>query len=438
MPELEFFVIADSAYPWFANDLTRPSVGIDLPTANYQADFGQLTFERTLERAQLAERLGFDGVLIVEQHGSPIGLFGNSLIATAWLSGVTSQIKIAAVGPLITAYNTPIRLAEEIAAVDNISGGRLIVGLPLGIGAQYHAMGVVNPSTARARYREATDLMLKALDADEPFAWEGDHYNVPYVNLWPKPLQRPRPEVFIPAAGSRETLQMCARRHYVYQAVLVPRPTLLRNIEIFRAACREEGYEPDPSQLALVIAVHVAETDAQARRELEPHLLWRFQNIFRFPFDQSFPPGHVSMGSLRGMMAGGYRSRGNDPGSLDYDELLERGWLIAGSPASVRQQLADTVSELGAGRVIVVTADTMPSWLEQKWMTLLAEEVLPAFRPPGGRPTWDRRRTPAYRTRSEFAAREPEAARPRAMMNQQLVDVRTNWLDEDVTDLPLT
>ena len=431
-------MLADSAYPWFTADLARPSVGIDLPTTNYQADFGQLTFQRTAERTLLAEQLGFDGALIVEQHGSPVGLFGNAMVGAAWLAGLTQHIKIAAVGPLMSAYRTPVRLAEEIAAVDNASGGRLIVGLPLGIGVQYHAMGVVNPSTARARYREANELLVKALDSDEPFAWEGDHFNVPYVNLWPKPLQRPRPEFFVPAAGSRETLELCAQYRYVYQAVLVPRPTLLRNAETFREACRREGYEPDPSQLALVIPIHVAESDAQARRELEPHLLWRFQNIFRFPFDQSFPPGHVSMGSLRGMMAGGYRSRGNDPGAMDYDELLDRGWLIAGSPATVRQHLADTAGELGAGRIIMVTADTMPSWLEQKWMTMFAEDVMPVFRPPGGRPTWDRERTPAYRTRSEFAARAPQSPRPTAMMNGKQVDVRTEYLGEDLTSFPRT
>jgi alkanesulfonate monooxygenase SsuD/methylene tetrahydromethanopterin reductase-like flavin-dependent oxidoreductase (luciferase family) len=273
---------------------------------------------------------------------------------------------------------------------------------------QYHAMGIPNPAHARARYREAVALLHKIWTEDGPFAWEGDYFHIPYVNVWPKPRQEPHPQVFIPAAGSRESLELAAKYHFTYQAILVPRPVLLRNCETFRELCRENGYEADPRQIAAVLEVHVAETDEQARREIEHHAVWTYQNVFRFPFHESFPPGHVSMASLRGMMAGGYRS--SDPSQLTYEDLVESGAVIAGSPETVRERLAEVTGEMGAGRVIVSSPWTAPTWLQHKAMTLLAEEVIPHFRAPDGLAVWQREPQAGYRTTTEFVAREPRYA----------------------------
>jgi alkanesulfonate monooxygenase SsuD/methylene tetrahydromethanopterin reductase-like flavin-dependent oxidoreductase (luciferase family) len=130
---------------------------------NYQQDYGRLTVLELAENARWTEQLGFDGALIFEQHSHPIGLIGNATVGAAWLATATAGIRICAVGPILNSYATPIRLAEEIALVDNLSNGRLTVGLPMGIGAQYHAVGVMNPAQARARHREANELLVKAL-----------------------------------------------------------------------------------------------------------------------------------------------------------------------------------------------------------------------------------------------------------------------------------
>jgi hypothetical protein len=117
------------------------------------------------------------------------------------------------------------------------------------------------------------------------------------------------------------------------------------------------------------------------------------------------------MAALRGMMAGGYRS--SDPSQLTYEDLVESGAVIAGSPETVRERLAEVTGEMGAGRVIVSSPWTVPTWLQHKAMTLLAEEVIPHFRAHDGLAVWQREPQAGYRTTTEFVAREPRyAGRP--------------------------
>jgi alkanesulfonate monooxygenase SsuD/methylene tetrahydromethanopterin reductase-like flavin-dependent oxidoreductase (luciferase family) len=268
-----------------------------------------------------------------------------------------------------------------------------------------------------------------------PFEWKGKYFHVPYVNLWPQPLQQPHPPIFIPAAGSRETLAMCARYHYTYQAVLTPRPVLLKNCELFRELCREEGYEADPKQIAAVIHVHVAETDKQARLEAEGHMLWQYQNFFRSPFEDSFPPGHVSVNSLRGMAAGaGYRSK--DMAEMNWDDLLEADWLVAGSPETVAERLDELTSEMRAGRLILAfNAGSLDRWLVTKSMTIFAEQVLPKFRP-DGLAVWQREKAVGYQTNAEYAARRPvETLDPVADYGEQgMLSVREAHVEDLRTD----
>lgn len=429
---LEFFIAIDNPYVWIPRDPERESVAVDLPTSNYHGNYGRLTLQEVAENAEWVEKLGFDGALIFEQHGHPVGLIGNAMVGAAWLASITSGIRICAVGPILNFYTTPIRLAEEIALVDNVSNGRLTVGLPLGIGAQYHAVGVMNPAQARARHHEANELLVKAFTDPGPFAWEGDFFNIPFVNLWPRPLQKPYPPILIPSAGSRETLEMAAKYRYAYQTTLLPLPAMVRACELFRELCNAEGYEPDPTQITIVVPVHVAETDAQARKELEPALTWRYQNIYRFPFHESFPPGHVSDRSLRAMMAGGYRSQGNDPGSFSYDDVIDRGLVIAGSPSTVMEKLHELTEAVGAGRIISTMQAAMPRWMQYKALNLFATEVVPAFREPDGLAGWQRQAPPGHRTAAEFAAGRPKpAGRPTALIDGREVDVRTAHLDGD-------
>jgi alkanesulfonate monooxygenase SsuD/methylene tetrahydromethanopterin reductase-like flavin-dependent oxidoreductase (luciferase family) len=402
---LEFHATCDVSYTALPALEGGQTMTVDLPTSLYDPDRAQRVLDEILLTAQMLERLGFDGATLTEQHGGAVGLVGNALQAAAWVAGQTNDIRINAVGPILNAYQSPVRMAEEAAFADIVSGGRLTIGLPVGVGSQYHAYGIANPAHVRSRHREAHDLFMKALTDPGPFAWHGEHYHVPHVNLWPRPVQAPHPPIWIPAAGSRESLELAAERGYVYQTVFVPWELLLKNTEVFRSLCEQHGREVRREQIAAFFQVYVAETDAQARKEYEPMLLWQYQNVFAHPFHDSFPPGYTSEAGLRGAMAGGYRSDEADPAKMTWERLIDENWLIAGSPETVRNRLEELTDALGAGAVVIDTS-SLPLWQKEKSLTLLAEEVIPAFRAPDGLPVWARSRAPGHTSITEAVARE--------------------------------
>ncbi|HWH25608.1 MAG TPA: LLM class flavin-dependent oxidoreductase [Pseudolysinimonas sp.] len=404
MTSTEFHLFNYGSYPYIphASDLPN-SAYIDLPNKYFDPIHGKHSLATYLDTLVFGEELGFDGIHSTTQIGGPVGITPSANIVASYLAAKTSRIKIGTLGPIMNAATSPMRVAEDIALLDQLSGGRLIVGLPMGHGQNYHAIGTANPATARERYWEGHDLMRKAFTHPGPFEWVGKHYHVPYANLWPKPIQEPFPEIWIPAAGSRITLEKAAEFGYVYQGLFVPRKALARNIATFRESTEKWGYTAKDSQIALVLFIHVAETDEQARREAEPHLLSLFQNINRSPQHDAFPPGHFSVDSLRAALTGGgYRDR--DISKLSYEEIEETGWSIVGSPETVREKLEETISTLGVGKIIhVADMGSMPNWMIRKSLTLMAEQVIPHFRDPGGLPMWAKTELPAA-THTAFGA----------------------------------
>ncbi|TDD82846.1 LLM class flavin-dependent oxidoreductase [Actinomadura rubrisoli] len=430
---LEFHLFNYGSYPDIPlNDEVENTSYIDLPNEHFDPVRGKWYLDSYLDTLVFGEKLGFDGIHTTTQMGGPVGMTPTANLTAAYLAAKTERIKIGTLGPILNVFQNPMRAAEEIALLDQLSGGRLIVGLPMGHGMNYHTAATMNPAFARERYWESHDLMRKAFTEPGPFEWQGEHFHVPYANLWPKPLQQPYPEVWIPAAGSKLTLEKCAEFHYTYQALFSPRRVLKRNVETFRQAAEKFGYTPGPDQVAAVVFIHVAETDAQARLEAEHHLLFLMQNINRSRQPDAFPPGHFSVESLRGFMTkGGYRDR--DIGDMAFEEMMEEGWAIVGSPQTVVDRLGLLSDELGAGKLIhVADFGAMPNWLIRKSLTLMAEEVIPHFRGPGGKPVWaedDLRTAP---THAEYGALRTEALSPpkARIPGLGVVDVRTAHVEE--------
>lgn len=438
MNRLEFHLFNYGAYPDIPHADELPnSAYIDLPNRHYDPLRGQWYLDSYLDTLVFGEKLGFDGIHTTTQMGGPVGMTPSANLTAAYLAAKTERIMIGTLGPVLNVFSSPMRAAEELAMLDAMSGGRLIIGLPMGHGMNYHAAATMNPSQARERYWEGHDLMMKAFTSPGPFEWQGKHFHVPYANLWPRPIQQPHPHVWIPAAGSKVTLEKCAEHRYTYQALFSPRKVLKRNVETFRRAAEKHGYEPSPKQIAAVLFIHVAESDEQARREAEPHLMWLFQNINRSPRHDAFPPGHFSVESLRGfMLGGGYREK--DMGQMTYDELTSEGWAVIGSPDTVAEQLEEIVAELGAGIVIhVADFGAMPNWLIRKSLTLMAEQVMPRFRDAGGKPIWAQEDPRPAGTHAQLGALRaaPESFPQARIPGTGVVDVRTAHVEELRTPL---
>jgi alkanesulfonate monooxygenase SsuD/methylene tetrahydromethanopterin reductase-like flavin-dependent oxidoreductase (luciferase family) len=353
----------DSAWVWLSNDLYDPEKGHDL-------------YQSYIDTLAAADDLGFDGICVNEHHQNAYGLMPSPNLIAAALTQRTKRAKIVVIGNALPLYNPPLRVAEEFAMLDVMSGGRLVAGMVIGGGPEYFSYSV-NPTYARERYREALDLIVKAWTTPGPFLWNSKHYFFRYVNPWPRPLQQPHPPIWIPGAGSLETIEFVAQRHYAYMGIPYFHIDVFRKVfDMFRDACAKAGYTASPDQMGWGVPIYVAETDAQARAEFEPHFWYFVRNLMKNI--NLAPPGYTSARSLVQIM----KNRSQFlPEQKSWDDVEKGVFAIVGSPETVRQKLNHYRKELGCGVVLTgCQTGTMPHEVARKSMELLAREVLPHVR----------------------------------------------------------
>jgi alkanesulfonate monooxygenase SsuD/methylene tetrahydromethanopterin reductase-like flavin-dependent oxidoreductase (luciferase family) len=353
----------DSAWVWLPNSLYDPRKGHDL----YREYINTLAY---------ADELGFDGICVNEHHQNAYGLMPSPNIIAGALTQRTKRVKIAVIGNALPLYNPVLRVAEEMAMLDVMSGGRLMAGMVIGGGPEYFSYQV-NPTYARERFREALDLIVKAWTTPGPFTWHSKHYFFAYVNPWPRPLQQPHPPIWIPGVGSKETIEFVAQRRYSYMGVPYYHIDVFKQVFAqFREACEKAGYTAKPEQMGWGVPIYVAETDKQAREEFEGHCRYFQRNLLKGI--GIAPPGYTSARSAAAIVK-------NRPLFLSEQKTwddIERGvFSIVGSPATVRQKLAHYQKELGVGVVLTgCQTGTLPHELARKSMELFAREVMPHVR----------------------------------------------------------
>jgi alkanesulfonate monooxygenase SsuD/methylene tetrahydromethanopterin reductase-like flavin-dependent oxidoreductase (luciferase family) len=246
----------------------------------------------------------------------------------------------------------------------------------VGGGPEYYSNGL-NPAEARERFAEALDLILRCWTEPGPFVHMGKHYKLRYANPWPTPIQRPHPPIWIPGAGSYETMDFVARRRWAYMGIpYFHKRVFKRNFDYFREACGREGYTASPEQMGWLVPVYVADTDARARAEFEPHL-WYFARKL-LPGINITPPGYTSARSAVKMLGafGDFMLNVST-----WDEIVAGAYAIVGSPATVREQMAELARDLGVGNVLaLLQLGTLPADLTRRSMELFAAEVMPHLR----------------------------------------------------------
>jgi alkanesulfonate monooxygenase SsuD/methylene tetrahydromethanopterin reductase-like flavin-dependent oxidoreductase (luciferase family) len=120
------------------------------------------------------------------------------------------------IGNSIALYNPPIRVAEESAMLDCISGGRLVAGFPVGTPMDTNFCYGQIPALTREKYAETHELIMRAWHEDEIFAFDGKFNQLRYGNCWPKPIQKPNPPIYISVGGSIESWDFCLDNDYNY------------------------------------------------------------------------------------------------------------------------------------------------------------------------------------------------------------------------------
>lgn len=427
MNTLRFYFFHLMPYPYIPPADQIESTWVTLPNTYYDPQRGHTLYQEYISQLVAAERFGFDATCINEHHANFYGTMPSPNIIASAVIARTSHIPVGVIGNAIPLHGNPLRVAEEVAMLDVMSGGRMICGFVRGIGCEYFNNGVP-PADSVDRFDEAHDLIIKSWTQPGPFTYQGDHFYVPNVNPVPLPLQKPHPPIWIPGQGSLETLQFVARHRYTYMMVYAPRWFCKMAADGLREECRRIGYEAPASMFNACIPTYVAETDAQAHREAKAHLSWIFNTGLKIPDHIFFPPGYMSTKSFRNFMTQIVKGKVKPQHTLSYEELVKEGYIIVGSPETVKNELGEYCAQIGAGGVLNAGSayGPMPDWMVMKNMQIFAEEVMPAFREPDGKPDYLRAARPAPHTTAEFAAlqRAPEEL-PRARVDGRgLIDLR--------------
>ncbi len=338
----------------------------------------------TLDELLHAARHGFDGLCTNEHHQNAYGFMPNPNLMGSVLARATAGTRVAIVqmGATLPTHNPPLRVAEEYAMLDCISGGRLVAGLPLGSPMDVNLCYGITPMEHRERYREAFALTLRAWQAREVFAWNGRYYQLATVNPWPRPIQQPHPPVWVPGSGSVSTFDFAAEHDVCYCFLSYSGAKSAKTMmDGYWEAVARRGRDANPYRAGFLQLVAVAETDARAEAEYARHVEYFYHKCLHVPGPWFSPPGNQDYASLVATARHPVR-RAENPKDLRYRDFVDKGYVIAGSPATVRDRLREEViRDLRVGNLmLLVQIGSMPHEQALKNIELLGREVLPALR----------------------------------------------------------
>ncbi|HEY2540563.1 MAG TPA: LLM class flavin-dependent oxidoreductase, partial [Stellaceae bacterium] len=325
--------------------------------------------DETLREAWLADELGCDVIWLAEHHFDGICAYADPVGFAAALATTTRQAKLG-FAVLQMALHHPIRAAEQIAVIDNITKGRLIVGL--GRGSSYNIYDYtgfgIDHREAQARLDEAQEIMVRAWTEGE-FRHRGRFWELDVPMLRPRPYTRPHPPLVRAASGEASMLEL-ARRGQPFLMNVQSSTTTRRRFALYREAMAEAGFDRDQIARALDECwvwrnVFVAESQTEAERIGIP----------------AFEAMVASRAELRNRI---YRDTGlriEVPASdLPASRASVEHGFICGSPMRVAEAIAE-IAELGVGGVIATfRLGPLPHEAAVDSLRLFMSEVAPQFR----------------------------------------------------------
>lgn len=331
----------------------------------YREMFGQI---------QYAEELGFDSVWLAEHHGSSYGSMPSGAVAAAAVAKITSRIRIG-LAVAILPFNNPVRTAEEYAMVDVISGGRL----DLGVGRGYQPMEFKNLGLAdkqqhsRAIFEESLDILIGLWENDR-FSYNGTWYQLDDATITPKPIQSPRPPIYI-AAISPTTFDLVDK----YGLNIMVTPTLmdLAQLKTFVLDAKKKlvarGRDPLSLNFPMNWQMHLAPTEEEAFGRTADALGWYFNNVMALvPKGPSAPSGYEYMRDTAAAF--------EQMGGVDVRALKQAGIIMLGTPDEAITQLAQLRDDIGQQEVFCwMRIGGLADDKVRASMKLFAEDVMPHF-----------------------------------------------------------
>jgi alkanesulfonate monooxygenase SsuD/methylene tetrahydromethanopterin reductase-like flavin-dependent oxidoreductase (luciferase family) len=326
------------------------------------------------------ERQGFDGIAINEHHSTPFGLNNSPNLIAAAISQLTTRLKILIYANLLPLHE-PLRLAEELAMLDCLSNGRLIAGVARGAPREYKIFGVPM-SESRSRFEEAFEVMRRAWE-EESFSFEGKHYRYQDVSIWPRPVQQPRPPVWVPVTGSRETVEWAAANNLTITPGVFPGPMREDSIRYFAKCMASHGRTVTPRHISIMVDCYVADSKAQAIEEYGPYLVYLFNTLL--PYGQVYQKdakGYYSTTAFEHLRQG-------TKGTLAEDATIFNEWTMdtvraaaekmpLGTADEIVERIVAECNDAGADSVLLICNRAhLPQEMFLNQVRRIGSEVLP-------------------------------------------------------------
>lgn len=329
-----------------------------------------------VEQMAWSEELGFDSVWLTEHHFIEYGLCVAPAVLAAAAAVRTRRVRIGLAAAILP-FHDPIRLAEELAIVDVLSGGRLDVGVGRGNRPVEFEGYRVPQIENRERFEEVLAIMLRAWTM-ERFSYEGQHYRIPDVRVIPKPLQWPHPPLYV-VCTSAETIEATALRGLPMLNSLLRGSVeqLVTSRDTYVNACRKAGRsEVEIGSLlgrwGVSRHIYVAPTDAEAQAEAKDAELWYQEALRRFLIPERIE-------TLHPLLQPGFRAMAERLDRITWDRLVAET-VAFGSPDTVADKIEE-FRRIGVGEVLCwMNFGGLPPDKVRRSMELFAGEVMPRFR----------------------------------------------------------
>ncbi len=396
---------------------SHPSVWVDIHSSLFDPKRAHHMYNDFMDEMEFAADCGFDAICCNEHHSNGYGLMPSpNLIATA-LARRTTDTAICVMGNSLALYNPPTRVAEEFAMIDCISGGRLIAGFPVGTPMDTTYAYGQNPSMLRERYLEAHDLVMRAWQEKDTFAFNGRFNQQRYVNIWPRPIQQPHPPVWIPGGGSVETWRWCAEMDYVYCYLsYYGYKAGQATMQGFWNEMDRLGKDRNPYRAGFLQFVGVAESRAEAMERYAEAAEYFYGRCLHVDPRFASPPGYNTEATMRAGLESQVKRAADEaaqaktaaaaPGhnkakdqlagattgttagtrfnmvAREMEDIVERGYVVVGSPKDVAEQLEHVAKTLNVGHfMLLLQYGNMSKELTKYNTKLFAEQVMPKLKP---------------------------------------------------------
>jgi alkanesulfonate monooxygenase SsuD/methylene tetrahydromethanopterin reductase-like flavin-dependent oxidoreductase (luciferase family) len=339
---------------------------------NFDPSRDPQAIDRCLQEAQLVEEMGLDAIWLAEHHFAGEVIYSDSLVFAGAVAAKTKRILIG-LGVIEMALHHPVRAAVQTALLDNLSHGRLVVGI--GRGSNYNAFEYSGFGTTvaegRERLTEAEDLLVKAWTSED-LNFQGKYWQVTIPSLRPRPYQKPHPPL-ARACGSDESIISIAKigRPPLFRGLAAEK--VGRKVKLYRdtmlsAGFSEKEVEKILDQSWVWCDSYIAETNDEALDEFLPAFLKAEKHVQELrekwnPKDQDVPT--IAPHLLRS----------------DYkenpDPLAEE--MLIGSPKRVAEQVAQ-FRDAGVRNLMLTQRSLMSLEKTSKSLRLLSEKIMPLFR----------------------------------------------------------